>query len=113
MPGTGATLPPLTTNALVTTALPYPIGPDEVALYTAPFTVNNTSTPWTGPAVVASMSVDRRTGLFALPLFSGAGALFGPATPGGPGPADAMAAMLVGLDFPSATRAASPRLARR
>ncbi len=107
MPGTGTPLPALATTALVTTALPYTVGPDDVVLYTMPFTAfytNNTNGPWTGSTVVASASSDGRVALFALPLFSGAGALFGPATPGGPGVTDALATILDGLDFSSAAR---------
>lgn len=116
MPGTSTPLPPLAATALVTTALPYTVGPDDVVLYTMPFTAfytNNTSGPWGGSTVVASASSDGRVALFALPLFSGAGALFGPATPGGPGVADALAAILDGLDFSSAARSARPVAFRR
>lgn len=116
VPGTGQSLPPLAATGLITTALPYTIGPDDVALYRMPFTAfftNGTSSPWTGSEVVASIGSDGRVGLFALPLFSGAGALFGPASAGGPGAADALATMLDGLDFPTGGRLPARRLASR
>ncbi len=117
LPG-GATLPPLAAAAFITTALPYEIGPDDVPLYRMSFTAtltdgNQSQVPWTGSEVVASIGADGRVGLFALPLFSGAGSLFGPATPGGPGVADALAAMLSGLDFPTGGRLPARRLASR
>lgn len=112
----GATLPPLAAAAFITTALPYEIGPDDVPLYRMSFSAtlaDQSQAPWTGSEVVASIGADGRVGLFALPLFSGAGPLFGPATPGGPGVADALAAMLSGLDFPTGGRLPARRLASR
>ena len=116
IPSTGATLPPLVAAGFLTTTLPYDVGPDDVPLLTMPFTavlVGNTQVPWTGSQVVASIGSNGRTGLFALPLFSGAGPLFAPATPGGPGPAAALAAMLDGLSFPTTTRPAGRLASRR
>ena len=118
VPGTGESLPPLVATGLITTALPYTVGPDDVPLYRMPFTAFFTDSnlppqPWTGSMVVASIRADGRTGLFALPLFSGAGALFAPATAGGPGPADALATMLDGLDFPTGGRLPARRFASR
>lgn len=110
VPGTGRTLPPLQTTRLLTSALPYNVGPDDVPLYRLSFYQNNVPTdPWQGSEVVASIRADGRVGLFALPLFTGSSELFVPASAGGDGVPEALAAMLAGLDFPTGTG----RLARR
>lgn len=110
VPGTGRTLPPLQAARLITSALPYNVGPDDIPLYAMSFYENNVPTNvWQGSEVLASIRSDRRVGLFSLPLFAGPNPLFEPATPGGDGVVDALALMLTGLDFPSA----SGRIARR
>lgn len=110
VPGTGQVLPQLQTTRIVTTALPYDVGPDDIPLYRMAFYQNNVSTDtWQGSEVVASIRADGRAGLFALPLFSGPNEIFAPATPGGGGVPEALALLLDGLDFPTG----SARLARR
>ena len=102
VPGTGRTLPPLRAARLVTSALPYNVGPDDVALYRMSFYENNVPTDvWDGGEVLASIRADRRVGLFALPLFAGPTLIFEPTTSGGAGVVEALALMLDGLDFPS------------
>lgn len=117
VPNTGGqTLPPLVASTLITTALPYVIGPDDVPLYRLPFRAfftDGSQADWTGSQVVASIRSDGRVGLFALPLFNNSGALFAPATPGGPGPAEALAVMLDGLTFPTTPRPAGRVASRR
>ena len=103
VPGTGRTLPPLRVSRLVTGALPYNIGPDDIPLYRLAFYQNsNPSDPWLGTEVVASIRADRRVALFSLPLFAGPTPLFAPASGGTEGVADALAVLLDGLDFPTA-----------
>lgn len=101
VPGTSQTLPELRAARLLTGTLPYELGPDDVPLYRISFYENNNQdATWQGTEVVASMRSDRRVGLFALPLFAGAAPLFESAEAGGPDVADALAAMLGGLEFP-------------
>ena len=102
VPGTGQPLPPLRTTQIVTGALPYEIGADDVPLYRAQFYDPRTNQNWTGSNVVASMSQDRRVGLFALPAVNTTtGALLLAPPPGGTADLyDALARMLAGLDFP-------------
>ena len=108
VPGTGRTLPPLQAARLITSALPYAVGPDDVPLYRMSFYENNVPTDvWQGAEVVASIRADRRSALFALPLFAGPNPLFEGA--GAEGVVDALALMLDGLDFPTG----AGRLARR
>ncbi|PAP76675.1 hypothetical protein [Rubrivirga marina] len=110
VPGTGRTLPPLQATRLITSALPYAVGPDDVPLYRMSFYENNVpSDTWEGAEVLASIRADRRSALFALPLFAGPNPLFEPADGGSEGVVDALALMLDGLDFP----ATSGRFARR
>lgn len=110
VPGTGRTLPPLRASRLITSALPYAVGPDDVPLYRMSFYENNVpSDTWDGAEVVASIRSDRRSALFALPLFAGPNPLFEPAEAGGGGVVDALALLLDGLDFPTS----SGRHARR
>ncbi len=102
VPGTGQTLPPLQAARLITSALPYAVGPDDIPLYRMSFYENNVpDNTWEGAEVVASIRSDRRSALFALPLFAGPNPLFEPATPGGEGVVDALALLLDGLDFPT------------
>ena len=110
VPGTGQALPPLQAARLVTSALPYAVGPDDVPLYRMAFYENNQPADvWQGPEVLASIRADRRSALFALPLFAGASPLFEPAAAGGDGVVDALALLLDGLDFPTG----AGRVARR
>ncbi len=110
VPGTGRTLPPLQAVRLITTALPYEVGPDDIPLYRMSFYQNNVPTdPWQGTEVVASIRSDLRSALYALPVVSGPNPLFEPTTPGGEGVVDALAVLLDGLGFPSG----STRFARR
>jgi len=107
VPGTGESLPPLKADAFVISTLPYVTGgTNTIPLYEADYTYltrqGGRSGPWFGSKVVASLSLDRRVGLFALPLvneqsgtplFSGVGG----------DPADAERAvdlMLESLGFP-------------
>ncbi len=110
VPGTDQTLPPLVATRLITSALPYAVGPDDVPLYRMSFYENNVpDNTWEGAEVLASIRSDRRSALFALPLFAGPNPLFEPAAPGGGGVPDALALLLDGLDFPTG----ATRLARR
>ena len=109
VPGTGRTLPPLQAARLITSALPYTTGPDDIPLYAMSFYENNTpDNPWQGSETLASIRSDLRSALFALPIFAGPTLLFEPTTPGGDGVVDALAVLLDGLGFPG-----SARLARR
>ncbi|MEM0961255.1 MAG: hypothetical protein AAGK21_01785 [Bacteroidota bacterium] len=110
VPGTGQTLPPLEAARLITSALPYNVGPDDVPLYEMAFYENNRPEDvWQGSQVLASIRQDRRVGLFSLPLFAGPNLLFEPATASGDGVVEALALLLDGLDFPTG----SGRLAAR
>ena len=110
VPGTGRTLPTLQAARLLTSTLPYAVGPDDLALYRMSFYENNRPEDvWAGAEVVASIRADRRSALFALPLFSGSNVLFEPSEAGGEGIVDALALLLDGLEFPRGTA----RLARR
>ena len=110
VPGTGQALPPLQATRLITSALPYTTGPEDIPLYEMSFYENNVQTNvWQGSETVASIRSDLRSGLFALPLFAGSTPLFEPATAGGGGVEAALAAMLDGLGFPTG----AGRLARR
>ncbi|WP_412062340.1 hypothetical protein [Rubrivirga sp. IMCC45206] len=109
VPGVGQPLPTLRADRLITSALPYAVGPDDIPLYRMSFYENNVPTDtWTGPEVVASIRADRRSALFALPLFAGPNPLF-VADDGRNGVVAALAMMLDGLDFPTG----SGRLATR
>lgn len=102
VPGTGEMLPALQTARLVTGALPYGVGPDDIPLYRMSFYQNNVPDDgWEGAEVLASIRSDRRSALFSLPLFAGPNPLFEPAEAGGGGVVDALALMLDGLDFPT------------
>ena len=102
VPGTGQALPPLQATRLITSALPYRTGPDDIPLYAMSFYENNVPTDvWQGSETVASIRSDLRSGLFALPLFAGPNPLFEPTTAGGGGVEEALAAMLNGLGFPT------------
>ena len=110
VPGTGRALPPLQATRLLTSALPYAVGPDDIPLYRMSFYENNVPTDaWEGAEVLASIRADGRSALFALPLFAGPTPLFEPADGGSEGVVDALALMLQGLDFPTG----SGRFARR
>ena len=101
VPGTGRTLPPLEAVAAVRTTLPYAVGPEDIPLYRMSFYENNQrDNVWQGPEVVASIRSDRRTALFALPLFTSTSPIYGGTSSEG-GPLDALALMLHGLDFPT------------
>ncbi|MFN3597302.1 MAG: hypothetical protein ACK41D_08530 [Rubricoccaceae bacterium] len=101
VPG-GAALPALRATQVITGALPYVTGFDDVPLYRVQFFDPRNNQDWTGSDVVASLSGDRRVGLFALtPVSTATGApLYVPAEPGGPDLYDAFARLLAGLDFP-------------
>ena len=102
VPGTGRTLPPLAAQRIVTGALPYVVGPEDIPLYRMAFYQNTDSDdPWEGSDVVASIRADRRSALYALPLFAGTNPYFGPAEAGGEGVVDALAVLLDGLGFPT------------
>ena len=110
VPGTGRALPALEAQRIVTGAVPYAVGPDDVPLYRMSFYEGTRpEDAWTGPEVVASIRADRRTALFGLPLFAGTNPFFGPAEGGTEGVVDALALLLDGLEFPRGTA----RLARR
>ena len=112
VPGTGRALPRLVVaeGQRLSGVLPYAVGSDDVPLYEVALYQNNVREDvWEGPEVVASMRADRRSALFALPLFSGDSPLFAPAEAGGDGVVDALALMLDGLDFPTG----AGRVARR
>ena len=109
VPRTGETLPALRASRLITSALPYATGPDDIPLYEMSFYRNNVQTDtWDGPETLASIRADRRSALFALPLFAGPNPLFDPAGADG-GVEAALALMLDGLEFPTG----ASRLARR
>jgi hypothetical protein len=110
VPGTTRTLPPLQAARLLTSTLPYTLGPDDIPLYRLSFYRNNVPTDaWAGSDVVASMRSDRRAALIALPLFAGANPLFAPAPGATEGIVDALAVLLDGLDFPTGSGLASRR----
>ena len=107
VPGTGRTLPPLQATRLITSALPYNVGPDDVPLYAMSFYENNRPEDvWQGSEVLASIRSDRRVGLFALPLFAGPNLLFEATDPAQGGVVEALALMLDGLEFPGSGRVA-------
>jgi hypothetical protein len=102
VPGTGQMLPTLQATRLITSALPYTTGPEDIPLYAMSFYENNVQTDvWQGSETVASIRSDLRSGLFALPLFAGPTPLFESTTPGGGGVVDALALLLDGLGFPT------------
>lgn len=71
LPGTGIELPPLETQDLISSTLPYQTASSSIVpLYSAQFTAVRKSgrEEWTGASTVASISADRRVALFALPL---------------------------------------------
>ncbi len=107
VPGTSEQLPELETASFAIGNLPYDAtGPNTVPLMDAEFTyvtrASNTG-PWTGTSTVASMSVDQRVGLFALPLVNEqSGDILFVGADGNPdGAKDAIHLMLRGLNFPS------------
>ncbi len=107
VPGTGRTLPPLQATRLITSALPYNVGPDDVPLYEMSFYENNRpENVWQGSEVLASIRSDRRVGLFALPLFGGPNLLFEATDDSQGGVIEALSLMLDGLDFPGSGRLA-------
>ncbi|MEM6286238.1 MAG: hypothetical protein AAF845_03685 [Bacteroidota bacterium] len=104
VPGTGRALPPLQTALRLQGALPYVTRPDDLVLYTIPFTAvrgRDDQFPWEGSEVMASIRADRRVALFALPLLAGPNPIFAPADGGTDGVADALAVLLDGLEFPT------------
>ncbi len=78
------------------------ISADALALYRVQYFDPRTTLDWAGSDVVASISADRRVGLFALnPVNATTGApLYVPATAGGADLYAAFGQMLAGLDFP-------------
>lgn len=74
LPGIDEALPPLTSTKFFISELPYYAeGNNIVPLYEAEYdylTRTGRRGTWPGPNVVASISADRRVGLFALPLVS-------------------------------------------
>ena len=107
VPGTGQTLPPLRTVQLITGTLPYLPG-ESTPLYEVDYYATRTSqegggrVDWTGPETVASISVDRRVALLALPIVNAfSGNLFYEGADGDPdAPAEAIRLILEGLTFP-------------
>ena len=74
-PGLGETLPELRTSAFVINTLPYLTeGSNTIPLLEADYTYltrqGGRSGPWFGSKVIASISADRRVGLFALPMIN-------------------------------------------
>lgn len=106
VPGVGQPLPPLVSQSFLINTLPFiAVGENIVPLYEAEYrflTLRNRQGPWTGPSTVASISADRRVGLFALPLVNeqtGAPILAG--TDGTPDAGrEAVQLMLQSLGFP-------------
>ncbi len=75
LPGVGSTLPPLQADAFIINTLPYEAtGSSTIPLYEAEYTYltrqGGRQGPWFGPKTVASISTDRRVGLFALPIIN-------------------------------------------
>ncbi|MEX1055843.1 MAG: hypothetical protein WED81_07420, partial [Rhodothermales bacterium] len=73
VPGLQQQLPPLVARGFQLNTLPYfAQGANTIPLYSAEYQYvtreGNRRGPWPGPSTVASMSADRRIGLFALPL---------------------------------------------
>ncbi len=106
VPGQGVTLPALKANAFLINTLPYVVeGNNLVPLARGQYTYITTrgaQGPWTGPSNVASISADRRVGLFALPLVNeqnGTQTLIG-ADGNTEAPRDAVKLMLESLGFP-------------
>ncbi len=103
IPGTSLSMPTLTviSVAAITSALPYEVGSNDVPLARIQFFNHIAGENWEGTDVIASISSDRRVGLFVLPVVNTASGalLFGPATSGGPDIYDALGVMLEGLNF--------------
>ena len=75
LPGLGEAMPELQTSAFVINTLPYLTGgSNTIPLLEADYTYltrqGGRSGPWFGSKVVASISADRRVGLFALPMIN-------------------------------------------
>ena len=100
VPGTSQTLPALRAARFITTTLPYVVGPDDVPLYRMQFNLNNSTTPWEGSDVVASIRSDRRVALFALPLFAGDNPIYEADNAAGDGVDVALSVLLDALEFP-------------
>jgi hypothetical protein len=73
-PGGSRPLPDLSFSSFDINTLPYVVsGTNAIPLYQADFTyvsTTNVQGPWTGPSTIASISADRRIGLFAIPLIN-------------------------------------------
>ena len=74
VPGTATPLPDLTFSTFFINSLPYVVeGANTIPLYDATFTYvsrDNNQGEWTGASTIASISADRRIGLFALPIIN-------------------------------------------
>jgi len=72
VPGPNTPLPPLVTNRLIISTLPYVVAGTIIPLYEAEYTYRTRqggrTGPWFGSSTVASMSADRRVGLIAIPF---------------------------------------------
>ena len=107
LPGVGTPLPALESQQFIIGTLPYRAeAASTVPLYRADFISlsrqGGEQTPWMGPETVASISADRRIGLFALPLVNEtSGAPIFTGTDGDPeAPRRAIHLMLESLGFP-------------
>jgi hypothetical protein len=74
IPGPNVNLPDLVANRLILSTLPYIVGGNNLSLYESEYTyvtrTGGRQGPWTGPATVASITLDRRVGLIAIPFAS-------------------------------------------
>jgi len=107
VPGVGVPLPPLTASSFVINTLPYfAEGVNVVELYRADYQyqlrIGSGRGEWPAPTTVASISADRRVGLFALPLISDQSGLtqFEGADGSEDAPRQAVKLMLESLGFP-------------
>ena len=106
VPGTGLQMPTLVSEVFLVAILPYEAtGANTIPLADAEFTYVTRSSatgPWTGHSTVASISNDRRVGLFSLPLINEAsGAIQFVGEDGNQdGARDAIHLLLESLNFP-------------
>lgn len=75
VPGLGESLPPLESTGFILNTLPYfTEGANTIPLYEAEYQYvtrqGNRRGTWPGPSTIASISADRRVGLFAIPLIN-------------------------------------------
>ncbi|NND71707.1 MAG: hypothetical protein HKN43_09010 [Rhodothermales bacterium] len=106
VPGTGQMLPVLKPNSLIFTTLPYSVsGSTNIPLMEGTYsyvTRSGSQGPWFGSTTVASMSADRRVGLFTLPLLSESSGeiIFSDENDDTEAARDAVKLLLEGLNFP-------------